>query len=212
MKILIITLDKVKTKTLKQEMLQLGIKTRIITPQETDEAWITQYRMVYLHSSISGENYENSISKVRSLSWDIPFILHSVPTQEIHNAFLIPATTNAFTLAQTIRDIAKRPRENKITKIKYKDLTLDPDRRTIRRESKEEKLRNKEFNIIEILMMNPGRTVTKTELTEVLWDRNTTMLSNTLQVHMSSLRRKIDKGFHKKLIHTVPCVGYRLEE
>src|SRR3989339_232022 len=94
---------------------------------------------------------------------------------------------------------------------KYKNLVLDIDKRTVKRGEKTLELRNKEFCMLELLMEKKGRTVTKRELTEILWDSQTTLLSNTLESHMSKLRKKIDREFNRKLIHTVPFVGYRLE-
>ncbi|EKD47630.1 MAG: hypothetical protein ACD_65C00357G0004 [uncultured bacterium] len=96
--------------------------------------------------------------------------------------------------------------------MKYKDLTLDIEKRIARRKKHKVELRRKESEMLEILMRKNETTVSKIELAETIWDRNAEIVSNTIEAHMSTLRKKIDSGFKKKLIHTIPCAGYKLEE
>jgi len=212
MEILIVTTNPAETKILQGLIKDLRIKPKVITPNEIDSTWLTQYQLIYIHPPISEPAYENTIKKIRNLNWYVPLLLPHIPKNEAQNILVIPKYTPPMQLAQVIYDIIKNPRKRAFKKLKYKDLTLDPHKRIAKRREKEFRLRNKEFGILEIMMENPGQTITKTELTEILWDRNATMLSNTLQVHISGLRQKIDKGFAKKLIHTIPCVGYRFGE
>lgn len=88
------------------------------------------------------------------------------------------------------------------------DVALDLESRKAFRKGKLLILRNKEFSLLEFLMRNIGKVLTRNELLEHVWDQNATMLTNTVDVHMSKLRRKIDKGRRRPLIHTVYCVGY----
>ncbi len=212
MKILVITKDPDKIQSFKQLLENLRIRTTIIETNNIEKAWLTQYQLIYIHNSIENLEHENLIKKIRNLNWYIPLLTSHPYEQESKNIFLLPKDITEPTLSKVIHNLIKRPHERAFKKLKYKDLILDPHKRIAKRQKKEARLRNKEYDILEIMMRNPGKTITKTELTETLWDRNTTMLSNTLQVHISSLRRKIDKGFTKKLIHTIPCVGYRLGE
>ncbi|OGJ41978.1 hypothetical protein A3I58_00185 [Candidatus Peregrinibacteria bacterium RIFCSPLOWO2_02_FULL_39_10] len=72
-------------------------------------------------------------------------------------------------------------------------------------------LRNKEFSLITYFVKNMGRVVSRTQILEEVWDRNIFCPTNTVDVHVSSLRRKIKKHLKHDLIKTVHCVGYIFE-
>jgi len=72
-------------------------------------------------------------------------------------------------------------------------------------------LRNKEFSLLHYLMLNRGKVLSRNEILENVWDRNTDLITNTVDVHISKLRKKIEKGGENKFIRTVPCLGYVLE-
>ncbi|OGJ42468.1 hypothetical protein A3B60_03640 [Candidatus Peregrinibacteria bacterium RIFCSPLOWO2_01_FULL_39_12] len=72
-------------------------------------------------------------------------------------------------------------------------------------------LRNKEFSLITYFVKNIGRVVSRTQILEEVWDRNIFCPTNTVDVHVSSLRRKIKKHLKHDLIKTVHCVGYIFE-
>jgi len=72
-------------------------------------------------------------------------------------------------------------------------------------------LRNKEFLLLHYLIMNKGKVLSRNEILENVWDRNTDLLTNTVDVHISKLRKKIERGRRDKFIRTVPCLGYVLE-
>jgi len=70
-------------------------------------------------------------------------------------------------------------------------------------------LSGKEMALLEYLMRNPGRVVTRQAIVERVWGLDDQPASNVIDVHMSSLRRKVDRGFESSLIHTVIGAGYR---
>lgn len=72
----------------------------------------------------------------------------------------------------------------------------------------EVRLRNKEFNLLAYFLKNPGRVITRTELLEDVWDRNICCSTNTVDVHVSMLRRKFRSYFNRDFIKTVNCIGY----
>lgn len=92
------------------------------------------------------------------------------------------------------------------------DIWLDIERRLAKRGESKIALRNKEFALLEFFMMHRGRVVSRNMIFEHLWDRNANFMSNTVDVHITRLRRKIDGPFKEKLIHTVHCVGYVFEK
>ena len=101
------------------------------------------------------------------------------------------------------------PLSNGSQTLKVADLKLDAQNRVVHRDNHQIRLRNKEFALLEYLMINRERILTRDMIIDYVWDRNMRMLSNTVDVHMSTLRKKVDAGFKNKLIHTVHCVGYK---
>lgn len=90
------------------------------------------------------------------------------------------------------------------------DLTLDLLSRVARRQNHMISLQSKEFNLLEILMRNAGRVVTRTMLLEQVWNFNFEPNTTVVETHISRLRTKIDKPFDLALIHTVRSTGYSL--
>ncbi len=98
------------------------------------------------------------------------------------------------------------------TTLRVADLELDLLRRAARRGEQALELKPREFQLLEYLMRNAGRVVTRTMLLESVWDYHFDPQTNVIDVHISRLRQKIDKGFERKLIHTVRGAGYSLRE
>lgn len=92
------------------------------------------------------------------------------------------------------------------------DLELDRLRRRVTRGGQPIPLQPREFRLLEYLMRHTGQVVTRTMLLENVWDYHFDPQTNVIDVHMSRLRRKIDKDFPKPLLHTVRGAGYSLYE
>ena len=92
------------------------------------------------------------------------------------------------------------------------DLTVDLVSRRIERAGKQISLTNKEFEVLEYLMRNKGRVMSRVILTEHVWDMNFDSGTNVVDVVINRLRRKIDDNFTPKLLHTVRGVGYAMRE
>ena len=73
-------------------------------------------------------------------------------------------------------------------------------------------LTGKEYALLEYLMRNKGRIVTETNIIDHVWDMQSEMFTNVVSVYIHYLRNKIDKGFDKKLIHTVRSLGYMMKD
>ncbi len=91
------------------------------------------------------------------------------------------------------------------------DLQLDLKEKVARRSGKVIELTAREFNLLEYLMRNRGRVVSKVDIAEKVWDINFDTGTNFIEVYINYLRNKIDKGFDLKLIHTVIGMGYMLK-
>jgi len=92
------------------------------------------------------------------------------------------------------------------------DLELDRLRHTVARAGKPVPLQPREFRLLEYLMKHAGQVVTRTMLLENVWDYHFDPQTNVIDVHMSRLRSKIDKGFARPLLHTVRGAGYVIRD
>ena len=96
------------------------------------------------------------------------------------------------------------------TKLKVADLEMDLLARIVRRSGRQIDLQPREFRLLEYLMRHAGHVVTRTMLLEGVWDYHFDPQTNVIDVHISRLRGKIDKGFAAPLLHTVRGAGYSL--
>jgi len=96
------------------------------------------------------------------------------------------------------------------TRLRVDDLELDLLKREAVRGGKVIELQPREFRLLEYLMRQAGRVVTRTMLLEAVWDYHFDPQTNVIDVHISRLRQKIDHGFATPLLHTVRGAGYRL--
>lgn len=92
------------------------------------------------------------------------------------------------------------------------DLVLNLNEKVAIRDGKEIELTAREFTLLEYLMVNKGKVVSKMELAENVWDINFDTHTNFVEVYINYLRNKVDKGFSNKLIHTVVGMGYMLKQ
>ena len=89
---------------------------------------------------------------------------------------------------------------------------MDTVRRLVRRAGHLVELKPKEYALLEFLMRNTDRPLTRSLIIEHVWDIHFDSISNVVEVHINSLRNKIDRGFGIQLIHTVRGVGYMLTD
>jgi DNA-binding response OmpR family regulator len=92
------------------------------------------------------------------------------------------------------------------------NLILEPDGHRVFREKVKIELTPKEYALLEFFMRHPGQIITRTMISEKVWDVHFDTSTNIIDVHVSHLRNKIDKDFEPKLLHTVKGVGYVLED
>lgn len=115
-------------------------------------------------------------------------------------------------LLARIEVLARRPSVKEVeTVYRVDDLELDRLSHSVRRAGQEIILQPREFRLLEFLMRNSGQVVTRTMLLENVWDYHFDPQTNVIDVHISRLRSKIEKGFDKPLLHTVRGAGYMLK-
>ncbi len=89
---------------------------------------------------------------------------------------------------------------------------MNPDTQEVKRSGKQIKLRKKEYELLEFLARNKDRVLNRLTILEYVWNYSTSVESNTLEVHMAALRKKLDAGYSNKLLQTVHGLGYKLRD
>lgn len=112
-------------------------------------------------------------------------------------------------LVARVRALLRRGATADVTRLKYGDVEMDLSKRTVQRAGAKVAITTKEFALLEFFVRNPGETFTRGEITERVWDMSYEPSSNVVDVYISNLRRKLDKPFEQKLLHTVVGTGYR---
>ena len=115
-------------------------------------------------------------------------------------------------LARTEVLARRRGGRSEETVLRVADLELDRLSHQVRRGSGEVSLQPREFRLLEYLMQHAGQVVTRTMLLENVWDYHFDPQTNVIDVHISRLRSKIDKGFSQPLLHTVRGAGYMIRD
>ncbi|MDX8376628.1 MAG: heavy metal response regulator transcription factor [Mariprofundales bacterium] len=111
-----------------------------------------------------------------------------------------------------VRALLRRSSDVKTPTLKLADLELDPINRRISRGSKPIRLTTKEYSLLEYMLRNPNKVLSRTLIGEHVWDMNFDPESNVIDVYISHLRAKVDKGFDVALIHTLRGQGYIISE
>lgn len=142
---------------------------------------------------------DNTLSRVLSLDCGADAILSKPPDyREIHAYIRSFVRKNSDLSSDCVVEIC--------------NLSVDLNEKRVERAGKAIRLRRKEYELLECLVLSRNKVLSKTQLLESIWEDGICVSSNTLEVHIKSLRDKIDKPFEKQLIKTVYGFGYKLEE
>lgn len=114
-------------------------------------------------------------------------------------------------LSARLRALLRRGQPHE-TRLHVADMELDMARRVVTRAGRRIDLKPREYALLEFLMRNSDRAVTRSLIIEHVWDIHFDSISNVVEVHINSLRNKLDRGFDVPLIHTVRGVGYMLSD
>ncbi|PLX95547.1 MAG: DNA-binding response regulator [Desulfuromonas sp.] len=115
-------------------------------------------------------------------------------------------------LLARVKALVRRGAKDRGAEIYFADLRLDPVTHKVWRSDKEIDLTAKEYGLLEYFMRNPNQVLTRTMIAEHVWDYTFDSFTNIIDVYVNYLRKKIDKDYNKKLIHTIRGVGYVLKE
>ena len=123
--------------------------------------------------------------------------------------------TKPFAFAELVsrtKALIRRNSHDRGAELMFADIRLDPVSHKVWRADQEVDLTSKEYSLLEYFMRNPNQALSRTMIAEQVWDYTFDTFTNIIDVYVNYLRKKIDRGFDKKLIHTVRGVGYILRE
>lgn len=115
-------------------------------------------------------------------------------------------------LLARLRVLLRRRSGQTTNVLEYDGLVMDLNSRTVTRDGTEITLSSKEFAVLEYLLRNPGRVLSRDKIENHVWNYDFEGGSNVVDVYIRYLRKKIDNGFNKKLLHTIRGAGYVLRE
>jgi heavy metal response regulator len=115
-------------------------------------------------------------------------------------------------LVARVRALLRRGMKEKTDLLEVGDLTLSLSTHRVKRGGREIELTAKEYGLLEYFMRNPNRILTRTVIAEHVWDYHFDPSTNVIDVYVNYLRKKIDQGFEKQLIHTVRGSGYMIKD
>lgn len=185
-----------------------------------DKALVNSYDLIILDIMIPKLNGIEVCRKLREEKIDTPIIMLTARDTIEDKIKGLDAGADDYLikpfafgeLIARVRALLRREKTVKSTKLKVHDLELDPATHEVFRGDKEVTLSSKEYRLLDYMMRRPGQICTRTMIGEHIWGYNFTDDSNIIDVYISYLRRKIDKGFRNKLIHTIRDVGYKIQD
>lgn len=183
-----------------------------------DLALGANYDLIILDNKLPGKSGLEVCKEIRASGETCPIIMLSVLGETNIKVNCLNAGADDYLikpfslqeLVSRIRALLRRSKRLESSTLIIDDLILDSAKHTVKRGKKEIILTRKEFGLLEYLMKNEGTAVTRGMIIEQVWDMNTDPYSNTIESHLVTLRKKIDPQKRRRLIHTVPGIGYKI--
>lgn len=177
-----------------------------------------RYDAVVLDLLLPAVNGEDILKEIRRKKNTTPIIVLTAVTDTETKIRLLNMGADDFLekpfsfleLATRIKSVVRRSQgeKPKIDKLQVRDLTLIPSKRLVMRGENKINLRLKEFDLLEYFMLHTDKIISRNTLVEKVWDYNAQIFSNTVDSHISLLRKKVNQGGDKELIETIHGIGY----
>ena len=221
--IILVVEDEIKiTRFIKKglEMEHYTVDTAYDGEEALEKAEINNYDLIILDIMIPKIDGIDTCRQIREKRIDTPIIMLTARDTVADRIKGLDAGADDYLvkpfafgeLVARIRALLRREKSVKSTKLQVGNLTLDPSKHEVYRNDKEINLSSKEYRLLDYMMRRPGYICTRTMIGEHIWGYNFTDESNVIDVYISYLRKKIDRGFQKKLIYTVRDVGYKIQD
>ncbi len=222
MKILIIEDDKQTAETIRDELKDYYAVDVAYTGENGEyQASVNDYDVILIDLILPDMDGTTICRKVRKAGIKTPILILTgqIETKDKVTALDAGADdylTKPFSFAELLARIRALMRRNPNTLpsnlLTTGNLALNVDGNILKHKKTTIPLRRKEFGLLEYLMHNKGRVLTRSMILEHVWDSSTDPITNTVDVHINSLREKVDKPFGTSLIKTVHGLGYKIEK
>jgi DNA-binding response OmpR family regulator len=222
MRILIVEDDRKLARQLKKGLDEQrhSVTVALEGNQGLDTAQHEEFDVLILDVMLPGLDGFSIVRRLRALGFSTPILLLTArdATEDVVTGLDAGADdylTKPFSfkvLLARLRALARRKNIEPRTQLQVADLVLDPASREVARGGPAIQLTRTEFVLLELLMRNAGRVITRTRLIEAVWGHERDVESNTLDVFISQLRAKIDPPGARKLIQTIRGVGYAMRD
>jgi len=221
MRVLVVEDDQRVASFIQKGLEQEGLAVDVLNDGDDAgvQADIVDYDCVVLDLMLPGRSGFQVLRDIRSRKAELPVLILSAQASPEERVVGLNGGADDYMgkpfilaeLAARIRALLRRgkPRE---TKLRVADLEVDTIRRRVTRAGQVIELKPKEYALLEFLIHNSDRPVTRSHIIEHVWDIHFDSISNVVEVHINSLRNKIDRGAAVPLIHTVRGVGYMLTD
>lgn len=221
MRILIVEDEKKVASFIRKGLQQEGYAADIVHggAAAVQNAALFDYDLIILELMLPTQSGLNVLREIRSKRSKLPVLVLTAKGAVDDKVAALDAGADDYLikpfafaeLSARIRALLRRATQEN-TRLRLADLEMDTASRQVRRAGRPIDLKLKEYTLLEFLLRNVHRPVTRTMIVEHVWDIHFDIFSNVLDVHINSLRNKIDKGFERSLIHTVRGVGYMLSD
>jgi DNA-binding response OmpR family regulator len=187
--------------------------------QAGEQAQVYDYDAVVLDLMLPGRSGFQVLRDIRARKSELPVLILTAKDSVDDRVTGLDAGADDYMvkpfalaeLAARLRAVLRRGSAREVV-LRVGDLEVDTVRRAVRRAGKAIELKPKEYALLEFLVRNSDRPVTKSLLIEHIWNIHFDSVSNVVEVHINALRNKIDRGFARPLIHTIRGVGYMLSD
>lgn len=222
MRILVVEDQKKMSGFLKKGLQEVGYMVDVAETGGAAEslACDNPYDLIVLDVNLPDQNGMDTARHMRSDGFDGPILmLTALNTTKDKVRGLDSGADDYLTkpfefeeLLARVRALLRRKNTEQISTLRFSDLEIDLVSRKVSRSGKPVSLTTKEFALLEYFVRHAERPLTRTEISEHVWDIHFDTESNVIDVYVNLLRKKIDQPFDKKLIHTVVGYGYVLKE
>ena len=219
MRILIVEDEARLVTILRRGLMEEGHAVDIALSGEEALDWIdaTSFDAIILDVMLPGIDGLEVCRQLRNRRIQIPILLLTVRNTVSDRVAGLDAGADDYLakpfafaeLTARLRALARRPAETLETILNVAGVRLDPATRRVWREGQEVILSNKEFRILECLLRHPNHVLTRQMIADQVWDYDARDVGNVIDVHIRSIRHKLDDPYPGTLIQTVRGVGYR---
>ncbi|MEK7524019.1 MAG: response regulator transcription factor [Patescibacteria group bacterium] len=195
----------------------MEVESRLWPPAQDFENSLFEANILIMYCQSPDRDILEAVRDLRKKRYTLPIVIIDETENEETKQMSLELGANRYfakplsyhMVAMRLKNmIYKRETTEESRWIRGFDVWLDTELRWAKRNNRMIPLRNKEFALLEFFICNRGKVLTRNAILEHVWDRNANFASNTVDVHINRLRRKIDGPFREKLIHTIHCIGY----